>query len=67
MGPAIFTSFDVHDGRFTGPMTRTVGGPAFATLATLILNSQAWIVISTDANRDGEITGRIAMHKRYAM
>lgn len=64
-GPTIFTIYDAHDGPFTGSLTRTVTDKAFEYVATPILNSRAGIVITTGTNPDGEITGRIVMHKRY--
>ena len=64
-GPAIFTLYDAHEGRFAGESTRTVEGPAFTSVATPILNSHATIVIATDAHPDGEVVGAIVMHKRY--
>ena len=64
-GPTIFTLYDAHDGPFTGSLTKTVTGQAFEYVATQILNSRAGIVITTDKNPDGEITGQIVMHKRY--
>jgi len=64
-GPTIFTIYDAHDGPFAGSLTRTVTGKAFEYVATPILNSRAGIVITTDKNPDGEITGQIVMHKRY--
>jgi hypothetical protein len=64
-GPTVFTIYDHRDGPFTGSLTRTVSGPAFASVAAPILNSQAGVVISTDANPDGELAGKILMHKHY--
>jgi hypothetical protein len=64
-GPAIFTLYDAHEGRFAGVSTRTVEGAAFSYVATPILNSRAAIAIATDAHPDGEVVGRIVMHKRY--
>lgn len=64
-GPAIFTIYDAHEGRFTRASTRTVEEPRFSDVATPILNSRAAIAIATDAHPDGEIVGEIVMHKRY--
>ena len=64
-GPAIFTIYDAHDGAFKGSLTKTVTGQAFEFVATPILNSRAGIVVTTDKNPDGEITGQIVMHKHY--
>ena len=64
-GSPIFTIY-AHDGPFTGSLTKTVTGQAFEHLATPILNSRAWIVITTDKNPDREIAGKIIMHKHYA-
>ena len=64
-GPTLLTIYDAHDGPFTGSLTRTATGQAFEYVATPILNSRAGIVITTDKNPDGEITGQIVMHKRY--
>jgi len=64
-GPAIFTLYDAHEGRFAGESTRKAEGAAFSTVATPILNSSAAIAIATDAHPDGEVVGQIVMHKRY--
>jgi hypothetical protein len=64
-GPAIFTIYEAHEGRFAGTSTRTVEGPAFTSVATPILNSGATIAIATDAHPDGEVVGQIVMHKHY--
>jgi hypothetical protein len=64
-GPAIFTLYDAREGRFAGESTRTVEGSRFSQVATPILNSQAEIVIATDAHPDGEVVGQILMHKHY--
>ena len=64
-GPAIFTIYEAHEGRFAGASTRTAEGPAFTSVATPILNSHATIAIATDAHPDGEVVGEIVMHKRY--
>jgi hypothetical protein len=65
-GPAIFTIYDAHDGPFTGSLTRAATGPVFTYVATPILNGRAAIVIASDAYPDGEIVGKIEMHKHYA-
>lgn len=64
-GPAVFTLYDAHEGRFAGESTRTVGESRFSDVATPILNSRAEIVIATDAHPDGEVVGQIVMHKHY--
>jgi hypothetical protein len=64
-GPAIFTIYSAHEGRFAGESTRTVGDPGFSDVATPILNGRAAIAITTDAHPDGEIVGQIVMHKHY--
>jgi hypothetical protein len=64
-GPAIFTIYDAHEGRFAGASTRTVEEPRFSDVATPILNSRAAIAIATDAHPDGEVVGLVVMHKRY--
>lgn len=64
-GPAIFTIYDAHEGRFASGSTRTVEEPRFSDVATPILNSRAAIAIATDAHPDGEVVGQIVMHKRY--
>jgi hypothetical protein len=65
-GPSIFTIYDAHDGPFKGSLTRTAAGSVFTYVATPILNSRAAIVITSDAYPDGEIVGKIEMHKHYA-
>jgi hypothetical protein len=64
-GPTIFTLYDSHDGPFSGTLTKSVTGQSFTQVATPILNGQAAVVVTTEANPDGEIAGMIAMHKRY--
>jgi len=64
-GPAIFTIYDAREGRLAGSSTRTAEGATFSFVATPILNSRAAIAITTDAHPDGEVVGRIVMHKRY--
>lgn len=64
-GPAIFTLYDGHEGRFAGESTRTVGDPRFSDVADAILNGHAAIAIATDAHPDGQIVGQIVMHKHY--
>lgn len=64
-GPAIFTIYDAHEGRFASDSTRTVEEPRFSDVATPILNSRAAIAIATDAHPDGEVVGQIVMHKHY--
>jgi hypothetical protein len=64
-GPTLFVIYDIREGPFTGLLTRTVGGPAFTSVVTPILDERAGVVISTDANPDGEIDGKITMRKRY--
>jgi hypothetical protein len=64
-GPTVFTIYDAREGSFTGSLNRAVSGPAFTSVATLILNGQAGIVISTDADPDGDIAGKIIMQKHY--
>jgi hypothetical protein len=64
-GPAIFTIYDAHEGRFAGASTRTVEEPRFSDVATPILNGRAAIAIATDAHPDGEVVGQIVMHKHY--
>ena len=64
-GPAILTLFDAHEGRLTATSTRTVEEEMFSYVATPILNSRAAIAIETDAHPDGEVVGRIVMHKHY--
>jgi hypothetical protein len=62
---AIYTIYDVHEGAFSGSLVKTVTGAAFDQVATPILNSLAAIVVTTDKNPDGEIAGKIVMHKRH--
>jgi hypothetical protein len=64
-GPALFTIYDAHEGRFASGSTRTVEEPRFSDVATPILNSRAAIAIATDAHPDGEVVGQIVMHKHY--
>ena len=61
---AIYTIYDAQEGAFSGSLVKSVTGVAFDQVATPILNSLAAIVIKTDKNPDGEIAGKIVMHKR---
>jgi CHRD domain-containing protein len=63
--PAIFTIYDAREGSFTESLTKTVKGAAFEQVATQILNGVAGILVTTDKNPDGEISGKIVMHKHY--
>ena len=62
---AIYTIYDAHDGAFSDSLVKSVTGTAFDQLAKPILNSLAAIVVTTDKNPDGEIAGKIVMHKRH--
>lgn len=62
---AIYTIYDAHEGAFSDSFTRSVTGAAFDQVASPILNSLAAVVVTTDKNPDGEIAGKIVMHKRY--
>jgi hypothetical protein len=62
---AIYTIYDAHEGAFSGSLVKSVTGPAFDQVATPILNSLAAVVVSTEKNPDGELAGKIVMHKRH--
>jgi CHRD domain len=64
---AIYTVYDSSEGSFSGSMVKSVTGAAFDQVATPIVNSLAAIVVTTVRNPDGEIAGKIVMHKRHAM
>ena len=61
----IYTIYDAHEGAFSGSLVKTVTGAAFEQVARPIVNSLAAIVVTTDRNPDGEIAGKIVMHKRH--
>jgi hypothetical protein len=62
---AIYTIYDAHQGAFSGSLVKSVTGPAFDQVATPILNSLAAVVVETEKNPDGELAGKIVMHKRH--
>jgi len=64
-GPVLITVYDSKDGPFNGTLTKTFPATRFKELATVILNGRAIVTVCTKSHPDGEITGRVEMHKSY--
>jgi len=64
-GPILITVYEAKDGPFNATLTKTFSAKHFEELATVILNGRAIVTVSTKSHPDGEITGRVQMHKSY--
>ncbi|MGO9575487.1 MAG: CHRD domain-containing protein [Terriglobales bacterium] len=64
-GPAAIVIYDAKDGPYSGRLTRVLPASRFKELATLVLNGRATVTVCTKSHPDGEITGRVQMHKSY--
>jgi len=75
-GPAIANLYDAKDGPLTASYQKVIGDkdvvkcdkPAVTSmkdLANVVLNNQAAVIVFTKAHPNGEIAGKIGMHKAY--